>query len=105
MKKEVNALQIIKETITNIISGSKIILFGSRVKNIDDINSDYDLLIIVSEEIEIQKKFHYKALLRKIFVKSGIRSDIFIESEKEVKVKKRLPGHIVKTAINEGILL
>jgi len=52
--------------------------------------------------MEISEKMQYKALLRKILAKSGIISDIFIESEEDVKIKSRLPGHIIRTAIAEG---
>ncbi len=55
--------------------------------------------------MEPSVKMQYKALFRKIMAKSVIISDIFIESEYEVKIKSQLPGHIVKTAITEGVPL
>jgi len=102
MTETTEFLKIIKQTVIQILPDGSVILFGSQAKNIALPNSDYDLLIVVKNNMEISEKMQYKALLRKILAKSGIISDIFIESEEDVKIKSRLLGHIIRTAIAEG---
>lgn len=98
-------LKIIKQEAIKMLPDGNVILFGSQAKNNAVKDSDYDVLIVLKTSMEVRMKMYYKAMLRKILVKSGILSDIFIESEEEVKIKRRLPGHIIKTAITEGIVI
>ncbi len=60
-------------------------------------------LIIINKEINIRKKREYKAKIRKLFAKEKIPVDILIQSKKEVEVKKKITGHIIKQALKEGV--
>lgn len=51
------------------------------------------------------KKRSLKADLRKTLAEHKIPADILIESENEIAVRKYLSGHVVKTAIKEGVAL
>ncbi|PIV58227.1 MAG: hypothetical protein COS14_10710 [Bacteroidetes bacterium CG02_land_8_20_14_3_00_31_25] len=103
MNQEDENLDTIRMAASLSLPNIGIILFGSRAGNNARSYSDYDLLIVVKDTMETTAKMRYKQLLRKILAKSGIMSDIFIESEEEIKIKSQLPGHIIKIAINEGI--
>ena len=105
MNDTTESLRIIKQSAQQMLPDGSVMLFGSRAKNLALPGSDYDILIIVNHSIDMATKLYYKALLRKLLVKSGIITDIFIESEEEVKIKSQLPGHIIKTAIAEGVYL
>lgn len=105
MNETTESLKIIKQSVQQMLPDGNVVLFGSRAKNIALSDSDYDILIIVKHRIDMETKLHYKAMLRKLLVKSGIRTDVFIESEEEVKIKSQLPGHIIKTAVAEGVYL
>lgn len=105
MTDTTESLKIIKRSAIQVLPDGSVILFGSRAKKAALQDSDYDILIVVKKTLEPLAKFRYKAMLRKLLVKSGIRTDIFIESEEEVKIKSQLPGHIIKTAMAEGINL
>jgi predicted nucleotidyltransferase len=83
----------------------KVLLFGSRAKNLAVQQSDYDIMLIVNEELSIREKLSYKALFRKMTVKHELITDVFIESEAEIKMKSTFYGHIVRTAVKEGIYL
>jgi len=98
-------LLIIKDIAHKLLPGCKVLLFGSRAKNIDNLFSDYDIMLITQADIDIQTKMRYKALFRKMTVKHGLITDVFIESDEEIKEKSTFYGHIIRTAVREGIYL
>ncbi|MCK9423123.1 MAG: nucleotidyltransferase domain-containing protein [Bacteroidales bacterium] len=93
----------IKSTVRDILPGAEIILFGSRARNDNQYDSDYDLLIIVEFRMIVKEKLKYQALIRKNLAHKNILADIILQSKEEVKIKKKLLGHIVHSAILEGI--
>jgi uncharacterized protein len=97
---------LIRQTVDSYIPGSRIILFGSHAKNLADDHSDYDLLIITPHELDHQKKISWQSRLDKAIVQhTGLPIDLLLSSEKEVQHKQFLPGHIIQTALKEGIQL
>ena len=80
-------------------------LFGSRARKEAASDSDFDVLIITSLDLSPKQKLPLKTNIRKDLLKEGIRSDILIQSKKEVKKNKKLPGHIIKNILNDAILL
>jgi uncharacterized protein len=98
-------IQNIKRTILQVFPDSRIILFGSRARDDYETDSDYDILIIIKDEIGQELKLPYRTQIRKALLEQEIFSDILIQSQKEVEVKKNLTGHIIKTALLEGVTL
>jgi uncharacterized protein len=103
--KNIDALQLIKEWTISLLPDSKILLFGSRAKNTYSEDSDFDFMIITKNNLDIQEKNFIKALLRKKLAKQKIPADILIQSEEEIKTKKKVTGHIVRVILQEGIPL
>ena len=96
----------IRETVQSNLPGARVLLFGSRAKGDYDRFSDYDLLIITPVTLPDRKKIELSTLLNHAIVNAlRIPVDILINSEEEVREKKDLPGHVVRTAIREGVLL
>ena len=101
-------IKVIKSLITavldeNMLSFTKIILFGSRAKGTSDSNSDWDFLIIIPNHLTRLQKKNISHELRKKFAKElDLPCDIIIKSDREVKERKNIPGSIVKTALAEG---
>ncbi|MFW5850956.1 MAG: nucleotidyltransferase domain-containing protein [Bacteroidota bacterium] len=60
-----NTLSIIREIAHRILPNSKVLLFGSRARNDNSNDSDYDFLIITKETIDIRRKRTLKSLLRR----------------------------------------
>lgn len=96
-------LKIIKEQVYLFLPGCKVLLFGSRARNENNPDSDFDLLIVTKENIPITLKRDLRTKIRKALIAFDILSDILIESEHEITIKKRLTGHVVKNAIKESI--
>ncbi|MEN3045181.1 MAG: nucleotidyltransferase domain-containing protein [Candidatus Hydrothermales bacterium] len=102
----------IKELIEKIfqergIKVNKIILFlfGSRAKGKHRKESDWDLLIIINQELSREKKLEISHLIRRGLAERFIPCDVLIKSEKEVEKRKEVIGSIIKTAIKEGVVL
>ncbi len=105
MESSTKILDIIKTTVRIHIPDAEVRLFGSRARSDSDIDSDYDILIITDQLLSPKEKFPFKTTIRKELIKSGIRTDILIQSKKDIAVKKNLPGHIIRNILKEAILL
>jgi len=98
-------LKQIKISILKILPGSVIILFGSRARNDNFENSDYDLLVITDKQIDTKEKLKFQGLIRKQLAIRNILADVIIQSKADIAVKRKLPGHIVRSALEEGVLV
>jgi len=96
----------IRRTVQTCLPGSRIVLFGSRARGDGDRHSDYDLLVITPETFTGQEKIRWSSRLDRAIVKA-IKApiDLLLHSEEEISEKKELPGHIIQTALREGISL
>lgn len=96
----------IRQTVQTCLPGSRILLFGSRARGDGDHHSDYDLLIITPETFTSEEKMHWSSRLDRAIVKA-IKApiDLLLNSEEEISQKRELPGHIVRTALREGVAL
>ena len=96
----------IRQTVQTCLPGSRILLFGSRARGDGDRHSDYDLLIITPKTFTPQEKIHWSNRLDRAIVKA-IKApiDLLLNSEEEISQKRELPGHIIRTALREGIAL
>ncbi len=100
-----NSLSIIREIVARFLPGCKILLFGSRARKDNDLDSDYDFLIISRETFDIHKKRTLQSMMRKELARFKIPADILIQSEEEIYTKKEINGHILKQVIREGVIL
>ncbi|MFN4220153.1 MAG: nucleotidyltransferase domain-containing protein [bacterium] len=102
--------KIIKKIIEEIFEEKKIkikkmILFGSRARKDYGKESDWDLLIITEDNLQRDQKMQLSHLVRKKLAEELIPSDVLIKSEKEVEERKNTIGSVIKTAIDEGVVL
>ena len=98
-------LELIKATACKYLPDAEVMLFGSRARKEATSDSDFDVLLVTSLYLTPKQKLPLKTNIRKALLKAGIRSDILIQSKKEVKKKRKLPGHIIKNILNDAILL
>jgi predicted nucleotidyltransferase len=103
MKEEALTLNRIKNLVSEVLPGSVIILFGSRARKENLENSDYDLLIIVEKQFNSSEKLKFQSLIRKTFAINNILADVIIQSKADIEIKRTLPGHIVRSAMLEGV--
>lgn len=99
-----------KEKIRNIIENNlngytleKIILFGSRARENNDTDSDYDVLVIINEEPDWITRENLCSNIRKVMAKEEINIDILIRSSNYISTAQNEDGNVINTAIEEGI--
>jgi predicted nucleotidyltransferase len=93
MKTKEISLQDIKTQILKVlndigISVKRIILFGSRARGDFLRDSDFDFLIITTDNFDFKEKMRIAAAIRKKLAELYINADIIINSEEEVELKK-----------------
>lgn len=99
-----------KDKIRNIIENNlngytleKIILFGSRAKQENNIESDYDVLVIIREEPDWIIREDLCSKIRKVMAKEDINIDLLIRSSNYIETVQNEKGNVINTAIEEGI--
>jgi uncharacterized protein len=98
-------LEKIKEVVQGLIPDSRVILFGSRARNTHDARSDYDLMVVTKNDLTPKEKKYLRSQIRIALAEFLIPADVLLNSEKEMLKKNQLPGHIVRTILNEGAAL
>lgn len=99
-------LNNIKSTVAAILPDARVWLFGSRAKGNHDAYSDYDLLVITPNQLTRAERLKWTNQLNWAIVKAiHAPIDILLFSEAEISEKQELPGHIVRSAIKEGVAL
>ena len=95
----------IVERISRKFHPVQIILFGSRARGEATKLSDYDFLIITEKTFPIREKMRIAKAVRKALSELLVPSDVIINSEEEVEIKKDRIGCITRYAIEEGIVI
>ena len=103
MPVEENTINEIKNVVNEFVPGSELIMFGSRARGEDIPSSDYDLLVIARDPLTDRQRLHFQAQIRKALAKKLILADIIVQSRDDIRKKQRLPGHIVRAAMKEGV--
>ena len=104
--------KIIKEVITNILldagfTVSEVILFGSRARGNFAEESDWDILVLIRENLKLEER---KALWRKIYYTMHsyfprASFDIIIKNQDTFEAEKDVVNTISNEAYTEGIKL
>jgi predicted nucleotidyltransferase len=96
----------IKLIVQSVLPEAKVILFGSRARGDNTNKSDYDFLLITKTQFSLREKLICRGKINKLLV-YALHSpvDILLNSEEEINTKKKLPGHIVRWALKEGVEL
>lgn len=98
----------IKNVILRIVSKynyKSIILFGSRARNDYEQNSDYDLLIIMQDNLELQKLRNIQREIRKELALNDIDADVLVKTQMIINDYKNKKGNVIYNALKEGVLL
>jgi uncharacterized protein len=98
-------IEIIKNSTNELLPGSRILLFGSRARQQNSKDSDYDFMIITKDTLDIKQKWFLQSQLRKKLARHRIPADILIQSEDEIITKKEIVGHIVREIMKEGVAI
>ena len=96
----------IKSVVHSFIPESKVLLFGSYARGEEKRGSDYDLLVITNNTFPPREKISWTTKIHNALVDAlDAPFDVLLDSEEDVNKKKNLPGHIIRWAVKEGIVL
>jgi predicted nucleotidyltransferase len=87
------------------ISVKSISLFGSRTKGEENINSDWDILIIVKDTLGFNEKWNFITAIQREIVSKRISLDLIVQSEQEAEIKSKDKGYICYYAAKEAVIL
>jgi len=102
IKKEIE--EVLRE---NGLTLRSIILFGSRARGRYSSESDWDILIVLREDIDPSERRRiwykiYRALHKKFL---GFSFDVFIKSEQEFNEEASVVNTVSNEAMREGVVL
>ncbi len=84
----------------------RIILFGSRARGDYREDSDYDILVVVSERLDWRVKRRLSLMIRRRLVRElGMPVDLVIVSLRYWEEYKDVPGTVLYPAEREGIVI
>ena len=96
--------QIITDTLKNYTI-EKIILFGSRARGDFNSESDYDIYLVLKEELSHLEKTDLIDIILENLAKENICADILISTKKAMESYKKISGTVTRYVIEEGIEL
>lgn len=108
MKIENKIGEVIKKVLVNSgFTPHSIILFGSRARGDFSIESDFDILVVIKEDMDIKER---RKLRTRISIKLHeefrfVSFDVIVKSLKDFEKEKRIVNTISKTAFIEGVEL
>lgn len=100
---EAMQINLIKKTIKEFFPSSEIMLFGSHARKENNSQSDYDILIKISETLDIRQKVTLSEKIKKTLAQYKIDSDIIIKTEEEIQKQSKLHGHLIRQIVKDLI--
>ena len=82
-----------------------VILFGSRARKDYNSNSDYDLLIIMKEELEITQLRKIQMEIRKKLALQNIDADVLVKTQQMIEEYREKKGNVIYNALREGVTI
>ncbi|HAJ32537.1 MAG TPA: hypothetical protein DCK79_04105 [Candidatus Atribacteria bacterium] len=102
MMQDRNLIKI-KKMIKNIFPECRIILFGSKARGDADELSDYDILVIVKQDLSIKEKRYYTGFIQKKL--ASIPLDVIVKTEMDIPKHLKRIESVVKEAIEMGVVI
>ena len=100
-----DAYQIIKEEINQKFPLCNIYLFGSRARQNNTEISDYDILVVISENLSLKEKVNISEKIKANLAKYLFDVDLVIKSKEELNLQKNIKGHLIRTIFPEMVSL
>ena len=83
----------------------QIVLFGSRARGTNNEESDYDILVIVDDNIDMRAIRKIECNIRKIMASYLIDVDILVRTNQMIEKYRKVSGTVIYEAMKEGVLI
>lgn len=100
--------QDIKNKIVQLLDGleyEKILLFGSRARGENRTDSDYDIIVVLKNNIEREKILKIENIISKTFAEAYIDIDIIVKTSEQYDYLKDKIGNVIYYADEYGVAL
>ncbi len=84
------------------LGARRVVLFGSRARGTATPDSDLDLLVVADVSGPLPRRM---ARARRLLEGLGVAADVLVFSPAEVEEYRQWPGHIVRIALREGVVV
>jgi predicted nucleotidyltransferase len=88
-------LKIIRQVVEKLLPGCKMYLFGSRARNTNRTDSDYDILMVTEYWMPQEKLDPIRIMMRFRFAQFGLNVSTIIYSASEIRVRSKIKGHTI----------
>jgi len=88
------------DIIVDVIGPDRIYLFGSQARGDQNPDSDYDLLVVVSDDIADCRK-HSRRVYEKLW-KTGIAADVILFTRSRFDSRRHIAASLPATVLREG---
>lgn len=96
--------QLIRKNVNEIDHNAEIILYGSRARGDERMDSDWDILVLTDYAVNIEKERIFRDKLYDLELETGEPISVFIFSKNDWKYKQRITP-FYKSVTTEGINL
>ena len=101
-RKTKHMSSLVKQAIGRIDSGAEIILYGSRARGTERIDSDWDILVLTAYPVDLLKERMFRNALYDLELETGEPFSVFVYSKNEWETKQ-IATPFYFNVINEGI--
>ncbi len=110
MDRDQSALQTVLRVIQNVLEAhaihlEQVFLFGSQARGQSSPHSDWDLYILVTEDLQPQQRHQLVIEIKRELAKRRIPNDVVIQSVERFRRIRTYPGHISYEVAREGVPL
>ncbi|MCS6950283.1 MAG: nucleotidyltransferase domain-containing protein [bacterium] len=81
----------------------QIYLFGSRARGEGEVESDWDLYLIVDRELDFPLRQKLASRIRRLLVKRGMVCDLFLQGQETVRRRDGNTGYLTYYALRDGV--
>lgn len=111
MKNDIEKVKsIIKKEIEEVVNNfglelDKIILFGSRARGDYSEYSDWDILVVIRDKLDISREREIARSIRRRLAEKLIDVDVIVRTVEEFEYYKDSFGTVTREAFKEGIII
>jgi len=97
--------ELIGEIAREVYPQARVILFGSRAREQRDEHSDYDVLVIVRNDVQPEGAAHLETEIRKRLAQKLIPADVIVETQEYADRSRRCRWTAIYDALHYGVEL
>lgn len=95
-------LNLIRENVSQLDPQAEIILYGSRARGDERVDSDWDILILIDDEATFERERTFRHHLYDLEISLGEAFSVFVVNKNDWNTKFRITS-FYQNVVNEGL--